>query len=58
MYYVVKYFKQVSKVCFDICSKCGYILSRLRGDYRRGLDWMIGFIDNLYTPHGTTRNYK
>jgi hypothetical protein len=34
------------------------VLSRLRVTYRRVLDWMIGFIDNLYTVIGTTGNYS
>jgi hypothetical protein len=28
------------------------------GDYWRGLDWIIGFIDHLYTSHEITRNYS
>jgi hypothetical protein len=37
------------------------ILSRFRGlrvIYRRVSDWIIGFIDHLYTPLGTTSNYS
>jgi hypothetical protein len=25
---------------------------------RRDIDWLTGFIDYLYPPHGTTRNYS
>jgi hypothetical protein len=26
--------------------------------YRQVLDWLIGLIDHLYTPFGTTGNYS
>jgi hypothetical protein len=35
------------------------MLSRIsRCDYRRVIDWKIGFIDHLYAPLGTTGNYS
>jgi hypothetical protein len=40
-----------------IIIKCNIIVT-CRGDYRRLLDWMIGYINILYTPLGTTGNYN
>jgi hypothetical protein len=39
---------------------CLKILSRVGGcvTYIRVSDWMIGFIENLYTQLGTTANYS